>query len=86
MPKKTVNFSDITDSNLREFCKTYWSEYSIDDLIDQIKQVEIKNRNTKIPKFTLQFHRFVYTRLMDFPVSDFNFETIITKNFLEDIY
>ena len=54
-------------------------------LIEEIKMVEIKNTNTKIPKFTLQMSTFVYI-IMKFPTCTFIFETITTHSFFETIY
>ena len=50
--------------------------------------VKIKNNKSrcKIPKFTQQIYAFVYQRLLDFPQGRFDYETLTTKNFLEDIY
>ena len=42
---------------------------------------EIKNTNTKIPKFTLQIYAFVYDIIMEFPTSTFIFYKLQRKPF-----
>ena len=50
-------------------------------------EVEIKNLvKTKIPKFNLQLYTFVYDKLIDFPESDFVFDTITTDNFFRNVH
>ena len=52
-----------------------------------IEEVEIKNLvKTKIPKFNLQLYAFVYGKLIDFPESDFVFDTIRTDNFFRNVH
>ena len=41
---------------------------------------------SKIPKFTLQTYACVYQRLMDFPQGKFDYETLTTIIFFENIH
>ena len=86
--KDSVDFNNIIDDDLKKFLMTFCSDYFDDivGLISEIKQVKIKNTNTKIPKCTLQIYSYVYIRLMDFPKCDLIFEAITTKGFFENIY
>lgn len=72
---------------LIDFCLNDCSEYSnFDELKEASKQIEIKNnRNAKIAKFTLQINAFIYQRLMDFPLGEFEYETLTTSNVFENI-
>ena len=70
---------------LKEYCPSHHDD--ITGLIEEIKMFELKNKsNTKIPKFTLQMSGFVYDTFMKFPLCNFIFETITTKNLFEDVY
>ena len=70
---------------LKEYCPSHYDD--ITGLIEEIKMFELKNKsNTKIPKFTLQISGFVYDTFMKFPLCNFIFETITTKNLFEDVY
>ena len=79
----SVDFSKIIYKDLQDFCKKYSSDFS--NFKDKVKMVDFKYRITKIPKFNLQINRFVYSCLVDFPVSNFIFETITAKNVFEQL-
>ena len=49
--KDSVDFNNIIDNDLKNFLMKFYSN-DICRLIEEIKPVEIKNTNTKIPKFT----------------------------------
>ena len=52
-----------------------------------IEEVEIKNLvKTTIPKFDPQLYALVYDKLIDFPESDFVFDTITTDNYFRNIH
>ena len=49
--------------------------------------MEIKNgQKTKITKFTLQLYAFVYQRLMCFPTTKFECETVTTRNLFKYVH
>ena len=79
----SFHFNKIIQKYLQDFCEENSADFS--NFKDEIKKVEIKYRNTKIPKFTLQVNGFVYSCLVDLPVSNFTFETTRKKNF-ENIF
>ena len=86
--KNSMDFNNIIDDDLNMFLMKFCSDYfgDIGGLINEIKRVEIKNTNTKTPKFTLQIYGHVYMRLMDFPKCDLIFEATATKGFFKSVY
>ena len=81
------NFDDITNKILRKFCKEKWTEFSdFDELLCKIGEMKIKINNKKIPKLTLQMIGYIYSRIMQFPVSDFSVETFTSNKFFENVY
>ena len=51
------------------------------------QEIEIENLvKGKIPKFNLQLYAFVSDNLIQFPVSDLSFDTIITNNFFRNVH
>ena len=56
------------------------------EITEQIKEIEIKNLDPKIPKFSQQPYAFVYVRLIEFPRSNIEYETTTTANFLKSVY
>ena len=78
---KTVeNYDMIYDEKLENFLKENAPayEYDLEDLIEEIKCIEIKNNKAKLPKFTAQIYAFFYVCLMDFPPCKFDELKIIT--------
>ena len=73
---------------LIDFCNEF-----CDDCVDFIKlkeiisDVQIKSKQkAKISKFTLQLYAFVYQRIMRFPRTKFEFETVTAGNLFEYVY
>ena len=81
-------FSDCSYINLIRFIEKHFSEF---DSFKQIKQdietVQIKGySNSKIPKFNLQLYAFVYDKVMKFPFSKFEYETVTTTNLFTSVH
>ena len=87
-----VSHSDMADIEefdfeTKLFIENERSGLTLDDLRKTIEEVEIKNLvKTTIPKFDPQLYPLVYDKLIDFPESDFVFDTITTDNFFRNIH
>ena len=83
-----LDFSDCSYPNLVIFIEKHFSEFSTFEQIKQeIDEVEIKGyTNSKIPKFKLQLYAFVYDKIMKFPFSKFECETVTTTNFFQSVH
>ena len=87
-----VSHSDMADIEefdfeTKLFIENERSGLTLDDLRKMIEEVEIKNLvKTTIPKFDPQLYALVYDKLIDFPESDFVFDTITTDNFFRNIH
>ena len=78
-------FEDKLRESLMENAPTY--EYDLPGLFSAIKSVEIKNSNSKIPKFTLRMYAYFYDMLIDFPTCKFEqLKTITTKGMFTKFY
>ena len=77
-------YNDDAKEFLEEECPA-WSD-DIENLISDIKAVEMKNFKSKTPKFSLQIYGFVYDILMDFPENKFTFQTVTTSGVFENLY
>ena len=80
-------FDEVADKELINFLNEKCSDCnSFEDLTEMISKTEIKHpQNSKISKFTLKLYAFVYSWLIDFPVSNISFETIATTNIFENV-
>ena len=85
---KMLHFSDCHYPPLTEFIRKHLSEFdSFEQVKEEIEIVEIKGyTNSKIPKFTLQLYAFVYDKIMKFPFSQFDCETVTTVNLFLSVY
>ena len=52
---------------------------------DEINKMDTKSVKTKISIFTLQIYAFVYSVIMDFPRSNFEFDVLATCNLFSNI-
>ena len=70
----------------------FFNEYCKDctdfiELKEKISDIEVKSKpKSKIPKFTLQLYAFVYQKLMCFPLTKFECETLTTKDLFESVH
>ena len=70
---------------MKEACPVY--ENDLEGLVSEINSVEIKNNNSKLPKFTTKMYDFFCDCLMDFPACKFNeLKAITTKGMFENFY
>ena len=86
--KDAATYDDIYNDDVRNFLEEEcpaWSD-SVEDLMNDIKAVEIKNLKTRTPKLTLQIYAFVYDILMNFRENKFVFKTVTTQGFFENLY
>ena len=73
---------------LNDFCRDNYND-SVDfiELKEKISDVQIKSKQTsKISKYTLQIYSFVYQRIINFPKSKFELETVTTGNLFEYVH
>ena len=81
-------FSECFYDELINFCNDYCKD-CIDfiELKEKISDIEIKTKQkSKISKFTLQLYAFVYQRIMCFPTTKFDCETVTTRNLFEYVH
>ena len=86
--KSSRVFSDCSYVNLKRFIEKHFSEFdSFKHIKHDIETVEIKGySNSKIPKFNLQLYAFVYDKVMKFPFSKFEYETVTTTNLFTSVH
>ena len=81
------NFNELIIDDLRSFCERDCAEFlDFIEILDEVKKFEIENKNYKILKLTLQVIVFIYSRIMEFPISDFIIQTFTFNNFFESVY
>ena len=82
------DFSECFYDELIDFCNELCDDcVDFIELKDKISDVQIKSKQkAKISKFTLQLHAFVYQRIMHFPRTKFEFETVTTGNLFEYVH
>ena len=81
---------DQFDLDLKDFLQEKYLEIDLEELKSKIDDGEIKNivkktNGNKIPKFCLKLYAFVYDALIDFPESNFMYNTITTTNFFRNV-
>ena len=81
-------FSDCSYPNLIRFIEKHFSEFdSFKHIKQDIETVQIKGYvNSKIPKFNLQLYAFVYDKVMKFPFSKFEYETVTTADLFTSVH
>ena len=80
-------FSKTSKEKLSNFIKELCSgTENYHEIAEQTKETEIKQFDPKIPKFSQQLNAFVYGRLIEFPKSDTEYETVRIANFLRNVY
>ena len=81
-------FSDCSYPNLMKFINNYFSEFDcFEQVKEEIESINIKGySNSKIPKFNLQLYAYVYDKVMTFPFSKFEYETVTTANFFISVH
>ena len=86
--KSSRLFSDCSYVNLKRFIEKHFSEFdSFKHIKQDIETVEIKGySNSEIPKFNLQLYAFVYDKVMKFPFSKFEYETVTTTNLFTSVH
>ena len=84
----SLQFSDCSYPNLIRFIEKHFNEFDcFDHIKENIETFEIKGyNNSKIPKFNLQLYAFVYDKIMKFPFSKFECETVTTTNFFVSVH
>ena len=78
-------FSEKSKDKLSNFIEEHCTGKSYHEIAEQIKGIEIKHLNPKIPNFSQQIYAFVYDRLIEFPRSNIEYETVTTANFLRNV-
>ena len=81
-------FSECFYDELVEFCNEFCDDCTdFIEIKEKISDVEVKRKQTtKIRKFTLQLHAFVYQRIMRFPKTNFEIRTVTTGNLFEFVH
>ena len=82
------HFSQCRYPKLIAFIETHLSEFdSFDDIKQEIKCIKVKrNANSKISEFNLQLYAFVYDKVMTFPFSKFEYETVTTADLFLSVH
>ena len=85
------DFSECCYDELIDFCNNYCKDcVDFIELKEKISDIEIKSKQqqqkSKIPKFTLQLYAFFYQRVMCFPTTKFECETVTTRNLFESVH
>ena len=82
------DFWECCYDELTDFCNKYCKDCV--ELKEKISDIEIKSKQQqqklKIPKFTLQLNAFFYQRVMCFPKTKFECETVTTRNLFESVH
>ena len=78
----SLHLSDCSFPCLIEFIEEHLPDFeSFEQVKSEIGNVEVKGyTKTKIPKFTLQLYAFVYQKVMKFPFSQFECDTVTSVN------
>ena len=82
---------DQFDIDLKYFLQEKYPETDLEELRSKIDSAEIKNiikstNGNKIPRFNLKLYAFVYDAMIDFPQSNFMYDTITTNNFFRNVH
>ena len=82
---------DQFDIDLKDFLQEKYPETDLEELRSKIDSVEIKNiikstSTNKIPRFNLKLYAFVNDAMIDFPQSNFIYDTITTNNFFRNVH
>ena len=78
------SFYDVLNNFLIDYCEDC-SDFV--ELKEKISDIEIKSKQkSKIPKFTLQLYAFVYQRIIHFPLTRLECETLTTKDLFESVH
>ena len=85
---KGVQLDEVNNEYLIKFLDKKCSDIlDFNDLKEEISKMEIRNQKSKSKKTTLlQIYAFIYFRLMDFSLADFEFQTIASTDFFESVY
>ena len=82
---------DQFDQSLKDFLQEKYPDTDLEELRSKINDIEMKNivKSThcggKIPRFNLKVYAFAYDSMIDFPASNFMYNTITTPNFLRNV-
>ena len=84
----SLQFSDCSYPNLIRFIEKHFNEFDcFDHIKEHVETVEINGyNNSKISKFNLQLYAFVYDKIMNFPFSKFECQTVTTTNFFVSVH
>ena len=82
---------DKFDINLRDLLQEKYPETDLEELRKKTDRVEKNNiirstNDSKIARFDLKLYAFVYDAMIDFPPSNFIYDTITTNNFLRNVH
>ena len=77
--------------DLKDFLQEKYPKTDLEELRSKIDSVEIKSiikstTSNKIPRFSLKLYAFVYDAMIDFPQSNFMYDTITSNNFLRNVH
>ena len=90
--EKSVNslkdFSECHFNELIEFIDEHLPELSdFIELKEKISETEVKSKQkSKISKFTLKIYAFFYQKIMSFPMTNFECETVTTNDLFENVH
>ena len=96
---RLVIFAEKCLSSFKEFSECYFEELNeflfencedcadFTDLKEKISETEVKSKQkSNISKFNLKLYAFFYQKVMCFPMTDFECETVATNNLFEIVH
>ena len=86
--KSLKHFSECYFDELTEFIDSELPELNdFSELKEKILETEVKwKQKSQISKFNLCLYAFFYQKIMSFPMTDFECETVTTNNFFENVH
>lgn len=86
----SYNRNDEINTEVSNFILENYPDDTLDELKNCIMQTEIKSALKisygKVPKFNLKMYAFVYDLLVEFPITDIQYETITTNLFFVNVH
>ena len=86
--QQTVDFCELDNEVVNTLQDIDENNESINQLRDNIDNIEIKNitPGEKTPSFMLRLIAYIYHGIIDFPKSNFQYDTLTTKHFFKHFY
>lgn len=96
---KICVYAEKSINSLKDFSECYFDELTefidselpalndFSELKEKILETEVKSKQkSQISKFNLCLYAFFYQKIMSFPMTDFECETVTANNFFESVH